>query len=544
MKFVERIPSPWRDQASLMASSLNLESLLSDSPRLLPSSELHARLALFAKLQELQDAYRAELQRRPSHCRPPPAKKTAVASDGSEMQLLSLPSELLARTLALLRAPSLAACAQVSVAFHRSDEPQQPGAAAPQGLVEQALRLRAAEAGRAVPAALPEREAGWVVYLLWQDLYAGVQSLPVVAGGYAHTLFVDAEQRLLSCGGGDDEIASDVLGHGHGDIVPVPTPIPSMQGVRVSTVAASHSLSLAVTEAGQLYTWGRGCLGHSEVEEKRDVPTLVAAFLTMPVRRVAAGHGHILAVTISGALYSWGSGALDGGAAAHGHGSQALQPMPKRVEDLQGVLDVAAGDKHSLAFTSSALYSWGDGESGRLGHGNESGQLVPKRVEALQDRVCGVAAGMSHSLVVTSSGAVYSWGDGDSGRLGHGDESEQLVPKRVEAMQERACGVAAGDFHSLILTCSGAVYSCGHNDGGVLGHSDLETDTLLPTLIEGLDEKICAVTSGTVHAIATTTGGRAWGWGYGIDASLGLQLTDHQTRPLEYPDLRIATPAI
>jgi len=72
----------------------------------------------------------------------------------------------------------------------------------------------------------------------------------------------------------------------------------------------------------------------------------------------------------------------------------------------------------------------------------------------------------------------------------------------------------------------------------------LETDTLLPTLIEGLDEKICAVTSGASHTIATTSGGRAWGWGYGTDASLGLQLTDHQVRPLEYPELRIATPAV
>jgi len=275
------------------------------------------------------------------------------------------------------------------------------------------------------------------------------------------------------------------------------------------------------------------------------VPTLVAAFLTMPVRRVAAGDEHILAVTIAGALYSWGNGTSHGASAALGHGNQAPQPMPKRVDALQGVLDVAAGNRHSLAFTSSALYSWGDGESGRLGHGDESGQLAPKRVEALQERACGVAAGTRHSLVVTSSGAVYSWGDGDSGCLGHGDESEQLVPKRVEALQERACGVAAGGSHSLILTCSGAVYSCGNNYTGALGHSDLETDYLmLPTLIEGLDEKICAVTSGTAHVIATTSGGRAWGWGWGNDASLGLQLTGDQMRPLEYAELRIATPAV
>ena len=129
------------------------------------------------------------------------------------------------------------------------------------------------------------------------------------------------------------------------------------------------------------------------------------------------------------------------------------------------------------------------------------------------------------------------------------DEINRTPPKTqsalLEAMQERACVVAAGNLHSLILTCSGAVYACGHNDGGVLGHGIADQgNAWLPTLIEGLDEKICAVTSGAAHAIANTSDGRAWGWGYGNDASLGLQLTDHQVRPLEYPELRIATPAV
>ena len=53
---------------------------------------------------------------------------------------LELPPELVARILSFLNVRSLAACDLVSLAFHRAPPPQR------QGLVEQALRLRAAEA--------------------------------------------------------------------------------------------------------------------------------------------------------------------------------------------------------------------------------------------------------------------------------------------------------------------------------------------------------------------------------------------------------------
>ena len=37
----------------------------------------------------------------------------------------------------------------------------------------------------------------------------------------------------------------------------------------------------------------------------------------------------------------------------------------------------------------------------------------------------------------THPGALYSWGAGQCGRLGHGDESKQLLPKRVDALAAR-----------------------------------------------------------------------------------------------------------
>ena len=59
----------------------------------------------------------------------------------------------------------------------------------------------------------------------------------------------------------------------------------------------------------------------------------------------------------------------------------------------------------------------------RLGHGDQQNQLLPKKIEALAgQRVIAVSAGGRHSLALTADGAVWSWGGGREGRLGHGDE--------------------------------------------------------------------------------------------------------------------------
>ena len=68
---------------------------------------------------------------------------------------------------------------------------------------------------------------------------------------------------------------------------------------------------------------------------------------------------------------------------------------------------------------------------GALGHGDRQEQLRPKHVVAFKERVVAVSAGGRHSLALTASGAVWSWGDGQRGRLGHGDEQHQLLPKSI-----------------------------------------------------------------------------------------------------------------
>ena len=48
--------------------------------------------------------------------------------------------------------------------------------------------------------------------------------------------------------------------------------------------------------------------------------------------------------------------------------------------------------------------------------------------------------------------------------------------------------------------------------------------------------------AGDAHTVAVTKHGAAHGWGVGEDEVLGLQLTEDQTTPLEYKELRLAVP--
>ena len=81
------------------------------------------------------------------------------------------------------------------------------------------------------------------------------------------------------------------------------------------------------------------------------------------------------------------------------------------------------------------------------------GQLLPKTVEALAgQRVLAVSAGGGHNLALTADGSVWSWGNGRLGKLGHGDEQLQLLPKKIEAFaNRRVVAVSAGGGHNIAL---------------------------------------------------------------------------------------------
>jgi alpha-tubulin suppressor-like RCC1 family protein len=120
-------------------------------------------------------------------------------------------------------------------------------------LVEAAIRRRADEVERWTPSSLPAGVSKWVPFLLQRE-WRSVLELRTVAAGDDRSFFVDANGGLLACG---TENYRGLLGLGDGisqaffEAV-VPTPVPSMAGVRIQAVVCGNSCNLALSEAMQV----------------------------------------------------------------------------------------------------------------------------------------------------------------------------------------------------------------------------------------------------------------------------------------------------
>ncbi len=173
-----------------------------------------------------------------------------------------------------------------------------------------------------------------------------------------------------------------------------------------------------------------------------------------------------------------------------GHGKRKDEKTPRLLLGGIGygirIVQVSAGGglvrvAHSLLLTSTGqVLSFGCAQYGQLGHGYSSGKqlpdmLRPQYVQELSHLRCTcVSAGELHSAVVTSDGDVYCWGDGFCGQLGLGDKRPQLTPKQVtQGGLEDECvlSVSCGARHTLCVTEDGEVFSFGLGHFGVLGRS-------------------------------------------------------------------------
>jgi len=107
---------------------------------------------------------------------------------------------------------------------------------------------------------------------------------------------------------------------------------------------------------------------------------------------------------------------------------------------------------------NGALYTWGYGSNGRLGHGEEVDLLTPQIVEALkEEKIVHASCGGHHTAVTTANGLLYTFGWNHYGQLGHGPpcfggEDSQMVPKLVEGMTScSVIQVSCGEQHTIAL---------------------------------------------------------------------------------------------
>lgn len=147
--------------------------------------------------------------------------------------------------------------------------------------------------------------------------------------------------------------------------------------------------------------------------------------------------------------------------------------------------------------------------------------------------VVGIACGSAHSLAVTREGAVYTWGRGGDGQLGHGDKADQDVPTYVEALAGiHIVLVAAGGQCSAAVSVTGELYTWGDNRFAQCGQTHVgpaPQQIVTPIRVDYLREhglRVLSVASGGQHALAVARAingdTQLYGWGDGSSGALGL----------------------
>jgi alpha-tubulin suppressor-like RCC1 family protein len=188
------------------------------------------------------------------------------------------------------------------------------------------------------------------------------------------------------------------------------------------------------------------------------------------VRCVAAGSMHSIALTDTGHVWAWGQPLTSWGQPDSSN-CYVRQRGPVRVEGVDNVVQIAAGAFHNLALTASGhVFAWGNSDYGQLGLGSTTHVSSPHLIPELSRAgVISLAAGGWHSGVITAGGVVYVWGRGEHGRLGLGDDTrDRLRPVELQ-LRARVQHLSMGGTHSVVVTEHGDLLSCGRPSFGRLG---------------------------------------------------------------------------
>lgn len=244
------------------------------------------------------------------------------------------------------------------------------------------------------------------------------------------------------------------------------------------------------SQACSLYCWGKnrhGQLGLGDCLTRKE-PTLVKALEKKSIISVSAGDYHTACVSGKGEVFIWG----DNSQVQLGVETNRFQSsVPIKIPGIRYATLVSCGGSHTAVITSKGqLFTWGDGRFGRLGHADEGRRVLPTQVTLLTETPTTVSCGHSHTLVATTDGNVYAFGDANKGKLGHGTLINSLSPTKIDLPAKLVLVLCAGSHSSGALVVDDAVTLVAKALAGKFGSKPREADKLMEIFRGPLCERL------------------------------------------------------
>ncbi|KAL8129475.1 hypothetical protein V2J09_018630 [Rumex salicifolius] len=284
--------------------------------------------------------------------------------------------------------------------------------------------------------------------------------IKLVSAAKFHSVAVTARGELYTWGFG----RGGRLGHPEFDIhsgqAAVITPRQVISGLgarRVRAVAAAKHHTIVATESGEVFTWGsnrEGQLGYTSVDSQ-PIPRRVSS-LKAKIVAVAAANKHTAAVSDSGEVYTWGCNKE--GQLGYGTSNSGSNYTPRAVDYLKGKVftHVTAAKYHTIVLGADGeIYTWGH----RLVNPRrviiarnlkKHGGTFMKFHRMVRLNVVSITAGMVHSLALTEDGALFYWISSDPDL-----KCQQLY----SACPSNFVSISAGKYWCAAVTSTGDIYT-------------------------------------------------------------------------------------
>ena len=349
--------------------------------------------------------------------------------------------------------------------------------------------------------------------------------------------------------------------HDKYDILTLPRVVFKLKNVMIDNIYSGWEHSIVTSKKGEIFSFGNNqsyqCgLPNTNNFNQNSIPdpTNISKLYNIYAESISCGNEHTLILTSNKEVYGIGSNE-DGVLGYTDTTLKTYKPLlihfGEKDEYTKKIIKISSGTIHNLALTENGkVFSWGAAMGGQLGHdekfliknsNSKKNYYIskPSIISTLNDKkiaISKISCGEAHSIGMTNTGSVYSWGFGSNGQLGLGFcedyfepgkgliNSRKMIPEKININDIK--DIQCGKTFTMFINNENKLLACGNNDLCQLGFkTELNNerrkcrDLVYPTIIDSFSTfDVLKISCGEGHCLAIISDNLSkikslWSWG-------------------------------